>query len=129
VVLHGGEEMMRLRPGKILTALLALPALAAAPTVRPALSYPKTFGGNGSDVAMSVVADAAGNAYVTGYTTSTDLLTPNGFQTRLGGIPLRATTDGGKSWIAPDISPGVNSIAGSPKQTGVLYAGTAGGLL
>jgi hypothetical protein len=111
------------RLSEILIALLAIPAFAADPTVRPALSYLKTFGGSGSDVAIAVAADAAGNAYVTGYTNSTDLPIQNGFQTRLGGTPLRATTDGGKSWAAPDIAPSVNSIAGSSRQPGVLYAG------
>src|SRR5258706_12208800 len=116
------------RPGTILIALLTMPAWAADPTVRPALSYLKTFGGSGSDVAMAVAADAAGNAYVTGNTNSADLPIQNGFQTRLGGTPRRATTDGGKSWVVPDIAPGVNSIVGSGKQPGVLYAGTAGGI-
>jgi uncharacterized protein (TIGR03437 family) len=130
VVRSGGEEMMRLRPrlGEILIALLAMSALAAGSTVRPALSYSKTFGGSGADVAMAVATDAVGNVYITGFTNSADLPIRNGLQTRLGGTPLRATRDGGRSWVAPDIAPGVNSIADSPAQPGVLYAGTAGGV-
>jgi uncharacterized protein (TIGR03437 family) len=108
----------------ILAALLVLPAFAADPMVRPALSYAKTFSGSGYDVAMAVAADAAGNAIVAGTTTSTDFPVANGFQMRMGGTPLRASTDGGKSWTVPAIPPGVNSIAGSSK----LYAGTAAGV-
>src|SRR5512133_3670606 len=77
----------------ILAALLAVPTFAADPTLRPALSWSKTFGGSGNDVAMAVATDAAGNAYFAGYTTSPDFPVQNGVQMRMGGKPLRASTD------------------------------------
>ena len=116
------------RCAAIVLALAAVSARAADPIVRPALSYSKTFGGNGTDVAMAVATDAAGNVYVSGYTNSADFPVRNGFQSRMGGTPLRATADGGKSWSAPQIAPGVNTIAGSKMQPSVLYAGTGSGI-
>ena len=122
----GRQEMARRIA--IVLALVVIPALGADSLVRPALSYAKAFGGSGMDVAMAVSTDAAGNAYIAGYTNSTDFPVRNGFQMRVGGTPLRVTTDGGKSWSAPQIAPGVNAIAGSARQPGVLYAGTASGI-
>ena len=91
------------RCAAIVLALVAVSARAADPIVRPALSYSKTFGGSGTDVPMAVATDAAGNVYVSGYTNSADFPILNGFQSRMGGTPLRATADGGKSWSAtPD---------------------------
>ncbi len=46
-----------------------------------ALVYATYFGGNGTDASVGIAVDAAGNTYVAGTTTSTDLPTPNGFQT------------------------------------------------
>ena len=96
----------------ILASLFAVPALAGDTSLRPDLSWSKTFGGSGNDAALAVATDATGNAYVAGYTASPDFPVQNGFQMHMGGTPLRASTDGGKSWTTPAIPPGVNSIAG-----------------
>ena len=49
--------------------------------IDPVLVYATYFGGDGTaDQAYGIVVDAAGNAYVTGQTTSTDLLTVGGVQ-------------------------------------------------
>jgi hypothetical protein len=81
---------------------------------------------------MAVATDAAGNAYVAGYTTSPDFPVQNGLQMQMGGTPLRASTNGGKSWTAPAIPPGVSSIASSIPSSGagstVLYAFTSMGI-
>ena len=51
-----------------------------------ALNYSTYFGGTGINVANAAAVDSTGNAYVTGYTTSTDLATtPGAFQTALNG--------------------------------------------
>ena len=50
----------------------------------PAYVFSTYLGGDGCDVANGVAVDAAGNAYVTGSTTSTNFATPGAFQTSLG---------------------------------------------
>ena len=50
------------------------------------LVYASYFGGSGLDTGSSVAVDPFGNAYLTGFTSSTDLFTTGGaFQTTYGG--------------------------------------------
>src|SRR5712692_10957624 len=53
--------------------------------IDPVLAYSTLLGGNGFDEALGIAVDSAGNAYVTGFTTSTNLAFPNPgvFQTTL----------------------------------------------
>jgi beta-propeller repeat-containing protein/HYDIN/CFA65/VesB family protein len=46
--------------------------------IDPLLSYSTYLGGQGADLASAIVIDSAGNAYVTGYTLSTDFPTTAG---------------------------------------------------
>ena len=48
------------------------------------LIYSRSFGGNGNDVASAVAVDAAGNAYLTGSTTSTNFPSINAPETLTG---------------------------------------------
>jgi len=47
--------------------------------------YTTLLGGNGIDEGRAIAVDGVGNAYVTGATSSTNLATPNGYQTTYGG--------------------------------------------
>jgi hypothetical protein len=51
-----------------------------------ALLYSLIIGGHGADTSKDIAVDGAGNAYITGYTDSTDFPTTNGaFQPMPGG--------------------------------------------
>src|SRR5580700_4461652 len=64
----------------LLISLVGRRAPAADLTVRPALAFSLTFGGNNADTGAAVAVDVSGNVYVTGTTTSTDFPVKNGFQ-------------------------------------------------
>ena len=51
-----------------------------------ALVYSTYLGGSGSDAALAIAVDSAGNAYVTGVTSSTTFPTANALQGTIGGL-------------------------------------------
>jgi len=54
--------------------------------IDPALAYSTYLGGSGGDLGYGIAVDASGNAYVTGYTSSSNFpVTPGAFQTTFGG--------------------------------------------
>jgi hypothetical protein len=53
--------------------------------IDPGLEYSTYMGGGNSDGATSVAIDGSGNAYVTGYTSSSNFPTKNAFQKNYGG--------------------------------------------
>jgi hypothetical protein len=60
------------------------------------LVYSTYLGGRGDDVGTSIVADSSGNAYVTGFTDSTDFPTLN---------PFQATSRGGNDAFVTKLNP------------------------
>ena len=55
--------------------------------IDPVLSYSTYLGGNNQDFNQSITVDRAGNAYITGFTTSTNFPTQNPLQAAYGGDP------------------------------------------
>ena len=56
--------------------------------IDPVLDYSTYLGGSDDDVGVGVAVDAAGHAYVTGYTLSANFpVTPGAYQTSFGGDP------------------------------------------
>ena len=62
------------------------------------LLYSTYLSGSETDVGLGVAVDASGNAYVGGYTASTDFPVTSGFQSRFGG----GAQDGFVSMLSPD---------------------------
>jgi uncharacterized repeat protein (TIGR01451 family) len=56
----------------------------ASLVIDPVLQYSGVLGGNGDDVAASIAVDGSGNAYITGWTNSSDFPRVNSFQ---GSLP------------------------------------------
>lgn len=54
-------------------------------TTSGAMTYSTYLGGNGGEVGFGIIADSTGNAYVTGFTTSTNFPTMNPIQGSFGG--------------------------------------------
>lgn len=96
-------------------------AFVAKYTPAGALSYVTYLGGNGDDGATAIAVDSTGNAYVAGFTQSTDFPTTSGaFQTRYGGASINPTgTTFGDAFVSK-----LNATG-----TGLLYSTFLGGSL
>jgi uncharacterized protein (TIGR03437 family) len=89
----------------------------------------RTFGGSGSDSPAAIAADAQGDIYVAGTTTSADLPASHGFQSRPAVLPLSISTDGGAAFTGvtiPDVSE-IDALA-TTMDGSVVYADTSSGL-
>lgn len=97
-----------------------------------ALVYSTYLGGIGEDTAYAVAADAAGNAYVTGSTSSANFPTAAPLQPAFHGKTFFRSTNGGSNWSSLNTGlPAhllVTGIAIDPTQPSILYAGTVDGV-
>jgi uncharacterized protein (TIGR03437 family) len=82
-----------------------------------ALVYLTYLGGSKDDGATAVAVDSAGDAYVTGFTTSTDFPTLNAYQPSFGGLGGNGVARFGDAFIAKL----------NPKGTGLIYSTYLGG--
>src|ERR1039457_6349987 len=70
----------------------------------------KQIGGSGSDVAIGMAMDGAGNTYIAGNTLSRDFPVSNALQTHPGGAPLYKV-DAATTAVTPLRNAGIDSVA------------------
>lgn len=88
------------------------------------LVYSTYFGGSNSDILSVIAADAAGNTYVAGSTTSGDFpTTSNALQPRFNGVVTYKSTDGGVNWSRSDLGlpGGVATVRVDPRNPSNIY--------
>jgi uncharacterized protein (TIGR03437 family) len=90
----------------------------------------RLFGGSGYDEPSAIAADAQGNIYVAGTTTSADLPASGSYQPKPAVLPLSISSDGGATFNAITI-PAVSEIVSlaATADGAVLYAGTPSSLM
>ena len=113
-----------MRPVMLISAVLALASAAPAADFAPVLQWVKTTGGSGSSTVTAATADAKGNLYMVGYTTSVDFPVTTG-QAAAGGSSLvrinlatAATTR-----LYPANLPPITTAAAAQSTPGILYSG------
>jgi len=92
-----------------------------------ALVYSTFLGGSSIEQGFGIAADAAGNAYVTGRTRSTNFPTANPAQATNRGNAAFKSANGGSSWNPINIGMTVsivNALIIDPRTPTTLYAGT-----
>jgi uncharacterized repeat protein (TIGR01451 family) len=97
-----------------------------------ALIYSTYLGGMANDIASEITVDTAGNAYLTGGTSSADFITTAApFQSVRKGTALYRSTDGGSTLSKSDnglSAARVNHVAVDPTNSAKLYAATDTGV-
>ncbi|PWU07287.1 MAG: hypothetical protein C5B51_10290 [Terriglobia bacterium] len=120
--------------GGLTTNLLTGDAFVAKFTPAGALSYLTYLGGSGDDAAFGIAVDAAGNAWITGTTNSTNFPVAGAYQTKFAGSGPNgsARIRGGDAFVAK-LSPAGDRLiystylGGSLDDLGVAIAIDAGG--
>jgi uncharacterized protein (TIGR03437 family) len=111
-----------LRKLLFVTIILAISSGATAADFAPALQWVKTSGGSGNSTVAAAAADARGNFYIVGSTTSLDF--PTTSQATPGGSMLvrinLATASASR--LFPANLPPINSAASAPSNPEILFA-------
>jgi photosystem II stability/assembly factor-like uncharacterized protein len=93
------------------------------------LSYSTYVGGSTDEAAFGIAVDSAGNAYITGATTSSDFPTTLGVLRTAAGGAFKAT-DSGATWAPIDkglTAANVQTLAIDPESPATVFAGTQTG--
>jgi photosystem II stability/assembly factor-like uncharacterized protein len=85
-----------------------------------------SFAGSGQETIQAMTADASGNIYVAGTTSSPDFPVQNAAQAQIGDWRLMRSGDGGATWARlPNIPADPQRIVADPVNPQVLFAGAA----
>jgi photosystem II stability/assembly factor-like uncharacterized protein len=93
------------------------------------LVYSTYFGGSDISSAPVIAADASGNAFIAGSTTSGNLrTTSNAFQSKFAGVFAYKSTDGGSTWSQSDfgLPGGVSTLRIDSRNPSNLYVISSG---
>ncbi len=96
-----------------------------------AFVYATYLGGIANEIGGGIAVNASGNAYVTGFTNSTDFPTLDPLQAANSSSAAYKSVNGGNSWGAINTgltSAQVNALALDPMAVLTLYTGTANGV-
>jgi uncharacterized protein (TIGR03437 family) len=109
-----------------LIVVLALGAfcLSADSSLGPVLQWVKTIGGSGNNQVTAAAADAKGNLYITGNTSSVDFPVTSAIQRNAGGstlVRINAATSAAQKLYPAGLS-GATSIQVDPQNPQILYA-------
>jgi uncharacterized protein (TIGR03437 family) len=117
-------EIRPLQKLRFVTLILALSCAAHAADLAPALQWVKTTGGSGNNSVGAAAADAFGNLYIVGATSSLDFPTTAAAQSAPGGSSLvrinLATASASR--LYPANLPPISAAAAAPSNPGTLYA-------